>query len=468
MAKFSIPTPNDGILREAAIDQILVPSNTIEEAINLHFDAIGAVTLRQGLTIIGAQVELGSPILGMANYVNNAGDTYRLLAKVNTSVYAYNGSSWSSVRSGITASSKARFTNFLDLTYMVNGKEAVQTYDGSTFGTTNVASLPTAADTVENYRSRIWAGDSATDKLHYTDVVTTSQTITGGTSFIQVAPQDGEKLRALKKHPRALLAFKDNHIYRIFSTSTADPDPSHFRGTFSQESVIEDKGGISYHHPSGFYEFVFDGQQREISRAIIDIVQAIPRSYYADVSGWVDDNHRYWSVGDITLGGIDFTNVVCRYTVSTQVWTVYSYGSEIRSAVIYDAGTTRVVAVGDDVGNVLTFDSGTTDNGTSIFYSLITHWLYFTELKSTYKTLTEITTLHEKANGGNLSYQIDSDRTNIWRPIGQLSQDISQVNSLNATNFRRIRFRFHGNSSGSIFQFRGWEPLNMIVTGETK
>ena len=468
MPNLPLPLPNQGVVREAAVDELMVPENTVQEAVNLHFDRIGAVTLRKGLTLLGSQIGNNTNVLGIGNYRNNAGTTYRALAMVGTGVYAYAGS-WSLVRSGLTSGSKARFANFIDLTYMVNGNgnQAVATYDGSSFGSSNIGSLP-SGDFIEQYRSRVWVGDSATDKLYYSDVVSTSNTISGGTSFLQISPQDGEKITGLKRHPRALLVFKQNHIYRVFTINSTDPDPSIFRGTYSQESIIEGKDGISYHHPTGFYNFIFDGQQEEISRPIIDIVQAIPRSYYENVSGWTDDDHKYWSVGDLTVGGVSFANVVVRYTISTQVWTVYSYGAEIRSAGLYDDGTNLITILGDDDGNVLQFDSGVTDNGTPIFYDMKTHWLYFSQVRTTSKSLSEIASLHENAHGGNLSYQIDTDSPNKWRPIGELREDLYQIHNVGAERFTRIRFRLSGSSSGSPFVFRGFEALNLLIEGEIK
>ena len=275
-------------------------------------------------------------------------------------------------------------------------------------------------------------------------------------------------MTGLFRHPRALLVFKNNHIYRVFSINSTDPDPSIHRGTYSQESIVQGKNGISYHHPTGFYDFVFDGEQREISRPIIDIVQAILRSYYENVSGWVDDDHKMWSIGDITLGGISFSNIVVRYTISTQVWTVYSYSTEPRCGILYDNGTTLTTVIGDDVGNVKTFDSGTSDDGTSIHYDLQTHWLSFTSIKSTSKNLTDIASLHENAHGGNLSYQLDSDLANEWRPIGSLTKDLYQRDNMNAIYFYLIRFRFHGSTIGSPFNFRGWELFDMLTEDAIK
>lgn len=464
LQKITLPSNQGGIVREAAVDETLTPLNTAEFIKNLHCDRIGALTLRPGVTLLGTQVESGKNVLGMSNYRNNAGSTKRLLAKIDTNVYDYDGSSWNSVRSGLTASSKARFTNFIDLTYMVNGNgnEVCSTFDGSNFGSSNVGDLP-KGDYIENYRSRIWVGDKATDKLYYSDVVNTDQTITGGTSFIQVSPQDGEQLTALARHPRALLAFKNNHIYRIFNINSIDPDPAIDRGTYSQESVIQSKSGIYYHHPSGFYKFIFDGEQQEISRPIIDIIKAIPRSYYSNVSGWYDEDHLYWSIGDITLNGVSFANVVCRFTLSTEVWALYSYSSEFRSSALYDNGTTLIPVVGDDDGNVLQLNSGNTDNGTEIHYDFITHWNYITEIKSTIKDVSEVAAIHENAQGANIQYQLDTEGDNEWTNIGEIKEELKHEFNINAKRFKRIRFRMSGNSLGDEFIFRTFELLTSSI-----
>lgn len=467
--KLSLPAYTKGMVREAAVDSPLSPPDSVELSLNLHTDTIGSLKLRKGTTLLGSALGTSAPVLGITNYRNNAGTTYKALAKSGTKVFEYAGSSWSDSRTGLVSASKARFTNFVDYTFMVNGTgsngDAIQTYSGSSWGTTNTGSLP-RGDLIENYRSRIWVGDASVDKLYYSDVVSTSNTISGGSSFIQISPADGEKMRGLKRTSRALLVFKENHIYRVFNINSTDPDPSINRGTYSQESIIESKSGIHYHHSSGFYDFVFDGEQKEISRPINDIVQAIPRSYYENVSGWADDDHLYWSIGDITLGGVSFANVVCVRTLSTENWSVYSYGSEIRSAGIYDNGASLIQLVGDDVGNVLQFNTGTSDNGTAIRYDLQTHWLYLSELRSSRKSFTDIATLHENASGGNLTYQLDVDPPNKWRPIGTLTKDLAQTDTLNAKDFYRIRFRFYGSSSGSPFTFRGWELLNLLIGGK--
>ncbi len=465
MDNLPIKIGNLGIVREAAVDEVATSPESVELAINVNFDRVGAIQTRKGLTILGAQIA-GSAVLGMENYRNNAGTTYGLLAKVSSVVYNFNGSNWSSVRTGLSVTSKARFTNFLDLTYMVDGNagSVVSTFNGSTFGSTNIGSLP-KGDDIENYRSRIWVADSATDKVYYSNVVSTSQTITGGTSFIQVSPQDGEKITALKRHPRALLVFKQNHIYKIYSTTSADPDPSIFRGTYSKESIVEAKDGIYYHHSTGFYKFAFDGEQQEISRPIIDIVEAISRANYENINGWADNDHICWSIGDITLDGVAYANVTVRYTISTETWTVYSYASQIRSSALYDDGTLLRTIVGDESGYPFVFDSGTTDNGTPIFYDIQTHPLYLTNTKMTEKEINEMSAVHENAQGGTISHKADNGS---WSKPCTITKDIVQAFNTSA-KFKKIRLRFSGNSVGtSSLIFRGWELLRLLTVGEKK
>lgn len=445
------------------MDETLVPQDSVELSLNLHADRIGAYTRRLGTTLLGAQLQSGKSVLGMGFYRNNAGTVYSVVAMVGTTVKAYLSGAWSDVRTGLTDGTKARFTNLVDYIFMVNGHggEALKTWNGSgSFGTTNAASLP-PGDCVENYRGRIWVADNSVDRVYYSDVVTTSNTITGGSSFLQISPNDGEKIRALKRHPRALLVFKENHIYRIFSINSTDPDPSIFRGTYSQESVVDAKDGIYYHHPTGFYKFVFDGEQEEISRPIADILQAIPRSSYENITGWADDDHVNWCIGDVTLGGITLTNVVCRRTISTKAWTIYSYPKSFRSSTLYDSGTSLVQLLGDTDGNVLQFNVGNDDNGSPIHYDLTTHWMYLTTNKRDLKTISNLIAMHEDATGAQVAFQIDQqnqgDTNSAWTSIGKLDDTLATSMGCDAKNFMRIRFRVFGSSSGTPFIFRGFE-----------
>jgi hypothetical protein len=456
--KIQLPTYTEGQIDPGAIDEIVAPVNSVSLAVNVNFDRIGAVQTRDGITAIGNAIVDSTPILGLHNYINNIGTTYRLLAKVGSAVYDYDGSSWTSRRTGLTASSKARFTTLVDYTFMVNGNsnQAVQSYNGSAFGDTNVASLP-AGDIIENFRSRIWVANSSNDKLYYSDVVDTDNTISGGSSFIQISPQDGDKITGLKRSPNALLVFKQNHIYKVYSINSTDPDPYINIGTYSHESIIDAKSGIYFHSPSGFYQYA--SIPIEISKRISDVVKAIPRASWDDICGWSDGDYLYWSIGDITLNGISLSNIICRYTISKELWTLYSYPTQMRSASKYDDGTNFYNVIGGELGKVYKFNEGNDDDGTPIFYDLQTQFYYITSSKSDLKTIQKIATMFENAQGAQISYKIDTNSTHTWKPIGKISKELSQTFPLNANNFTRIKFRLHGNNIGDPLILRGFELL---------
>lgn len=462
----SLTAPINGVLREFSVDEVSSPANSLQEAVNLNFDAIGAVQLRPGWTLLGGNVSAGN-CNGLHYFVDNAFAVPRLLAGFGSSIFAYNGTNWLSALSGLSGS-RYRFTNFLNLAYVVDGNanDIVRTYNGTTFGTTNVASLP-KGDFIENYRDVVWVADSATDKLYYSDVVNSNQTLTGGTNFIQIAPQDGSKITGLKKYPQALLVFKYDFIYRVFSTGSTDPDPAIFRGTYSQESIVKTKNGLYYHHPSGFYQFVIDGEQVEISRPVQDFVKNISRANYTKIVGWDDGDHVMWSVGSVTISGVTFVNVVLRYTISTQVWTIYSYPEQVLAASIYDDGTANYIqTVGGTAGSVYQYDTGKTDNGSVINYSLITHPFYITGLKSIPKRISQLAALSENATGAFVEYQIDDWLPDVWAPIGTINVAVACEFNFETEEFKRIRFRISGSSSGDIFRFRGWEILKWLASGD--
>lgn len=459
LSKIPLPYYTEGVIRPAAIDEIVSLPTSLSLAVNFDFDRIGAIQTRNGTTIVGSEIVAAKPILGLHNHINNAGSTYRLLAKVGTAVYDFNGTTWTARRTGLTESSKARFTSLVDYTFMVNGNanQTCSSYSGGSFGSTNVADLP-AGDFIENFRSRIWVADSSDDKLYYTDVVNTDGTISGGTSFIQISPQDGDKITGLKRSKNALLVFKKNHIYRVYSINSTDPDPFINVGTYSQESIIETKDGIFFHSPDAFYHY--SENPLDISKKIIDVVEAIPRTNWENICAWEDGDHVYWSVGDITLDGISLSNIVCRYTISKQLWALSSYPFEIRSASKYDNGTTLVNVVGSDVGKVYTFDSGLSDDGEPIFYNAETQFYYFTNAKSDKKDIDEVVALFENAQGAQVSYKIDDESAETWHPIGELKDDITQTLIVQAKDFVRIKFKLDGNIIGNKLIFRGFEILS--------
>ena len=460
-----------GIIQEGVVDEFFMPVGAVNWAVNGHFDRIGAFTVRSGLTILGAQIVDNFAIKGLHQALDTgSGTNDRLIAVANTTWYALVSGVWTAKRTGLTANSKTRFTNFVDLVFGVNGVEAMQSWDmgAGNFSTTNVTSAP-VAKYIDNFRSRVWAAATTAlpSRLYYSSIADINAAITWNltTQYIDVAPGDGEDITGIKKFGSAIYVFKNSFIYRIFSINQSEPDPQISTGTYSQESITVAKDGMYWHHPSGIYRLrKGETNPTEISRPIYDIIKNITLANYSEVASWNDDDHVYFHVGNVTLYGITLTNCVIRWTVSTETWTVYKYSVPLVVGNAYNDGTTIGRVVGDDDGNIYTFDSGTTDNGAAINYELETRWLSISGLRSEAKTIRTIIGIHEGMVGGNLGWRNGNMNRREIKAIGQLRKQESVFDNQDI-NGNRIKLSVRGTSTAGNAVFQGWEIVDWLNNG---
>lgn len=467
-----IPHPTEGVIRSAQLSDNVCPENSVQLAINMHFDRIGSMTTRPGIatyatTLSGSVTSFGT--------LNIQGGNKRLFAQVGTGIYVWDGATWTSVRT-TTVTTKARFSQFLNRVWMVNGNggDAPKTSNGGTFDTTDVPATFPAADFIQaGFDGRVWVADASKDILYYTDIVQSTDGITYitpltfdiTTNFItKFSPQDGESITGLFRVPKALLLFKQNHIYRIYNTSNVDPYPAYNVGTYSQESIVQGKDGVYFHHSSGFYKFAYDTQPVEISRRVIDFVKAIPRASYENIVGVYDGADAIkWSVGPITVEGVTYKNCQMRYSMSTQVWTIYDFeDTSITALVRYDDGTTIEQVVGTSTGLVGKLDSGTTDFGNPICYDFIDRWRSFVDMYSDSKIINGIAILNENAGGALVQYQTDKEVVNKWHDIETINSEYSsKFDDFVSKDFNIIRLRIRGYTTGEPIIFNGIEILSL-------
>lgn len=471
-----IPYPTEGTIRSAQLNDTVVPENSVQLAVNFNFDRVGAMQTRDGVTTFATQLGAGVTAFGTLSI---QGGVKRLFAQVGSlnKVYAWDGASWTEVRSGI-ANNKARFSQYLNRTWMVNGYngDAVKTSNGGAFDTTLVpATLPKGDYIQAGFDGRVWVADKSKDVLYYTDQVQFDGTnflpltFDLAVNFIQTfSPQDGESITGLFRVPRALLMFKQNHIYRIYNASNVDPYPAYNVGTYSQESIIQAKDGIYFHHSSGFYKFTYDSQPMEISRRVIDFVKAISRSNYENIVGIYDGFDAVeWAVGAVTVEGVTYSNCVMRYTISTQVWTIYDYGNHSITAMItYDDGTNLNPLMGTSAGRVGKINSGTTDFGDDIRYEFIDRWRSFTDLYSKSKSLSGLVINSQNAGGAAVFYQTEKAPPNVWEYIDTIDGTYNALfPNANSVDFAIVRLRIAGLTNGTPILFHGIEVLSIQDKG---
>lgn len=473
-----IPYATEGVIRSAQLNDTVCPENSVQLAVNMNFDRVGAMVTRDGMTTLHASSTRAGSIVSFGT-LNIQGGVKKLFSQVGTDISVWTGAAWSSVRT-ITAASKARFSQFLGRIWMVNGnnKDVPKTSNGGTFDTTDVPATFPKGDFIQaGFDGRVWVADSSKDIIYFTDQVQSVDgttyvsplTFTLTTNFItKFSPQDGESITGLFRVPKALLIFKQNHIYRVYSTTNMDAYPAYNVGTFSQESIVQAKDGLYFHHSSGFYKFAYDTQPTEISRRIVDFVKAIPRSSYENIVGIYDGFDAVkWSVGSITVEGVTYTNCQLRYSVSTQVWTVYDYADKNITALIrFDDGTTIEQMAGTSAGAVAKLDSGTTDLGDKIYIEMIDRWRSFTDMYAHSKNISGLMVMSENAAGVELQYQTEKSPANVWTDIDDVKDEFDALfPNASTDDFNNVRLRLKGYTDGTPMVFHGIEILSIQDKG---
>lgn len=395
------------------------------------------------------------------------------------------GGAWTSRRSGLAEVSKPRFDQYLNYIWMVNGNELiggdpVATSDGGDFGTDLVPEDFPAGDFISaGFEGRVWVANRTLGVIYYTDIVqfappaTYILTYNPQVNFIStLAPQTGQSFTALFEVPRALLVFTEDTITRIYGASSTDAYPAYNVGTYSQESIVQTKTGIFFHHSSGFYQFDYGSQPVEISRRIIDFVKAIPRANYDDIVGvWDDFDTVKWYVGQVVVEGVVFSNCCVRYTISTQVWTIYDYkGLDITALISYDDGTAINQVVGATVATIPktgTLDTGNTDFGSSFYYEFIDRWRPYTNMYYLQKTVDEVSVYSENAAGANLMYQIQKAGPNAWLAFGTVTEENNSIlGNKTQKDFDVMRWRLAGNTKGAQVVVHGIEIVSLTIKGQ--
>lgn len=468
-----IPYPTEGVIRSAQLNDTVCPENSVQVAINMNFDRVGALVTRNGIE----QLTTRGGSISSFGTLSIQGGIKRLFAQVGTNISVWDGANWTTVRTA-SVTTKARFSQWLNHTYMVNGTDALQCSDGGAFAATAgfvpATTMPVGDFISVGFEGRIWIANKTNDAVYYSDIVqftppsTYSITYNAANFLKNFSPQDGESMTGLFRVPRALLVFKQNHIYRIYSASNVDPFPAYNVGTYSQESIVQAKDGLYFHHSSGFYKFNYDGQPTEISRRVIDFVKAIPRTSYENVVGIYDgfDNIK-WSIGSVTVDGVTYANCQMRYTISTQVWTVYDFnGISITALISFDNGTTIEQLAGTSTGIVAKLDTGTTDLGGAIYYEMIDRWRSFTEMYSKSKAISGLMLSSENGGGTRLEYQTEKTPPNVWKYIDIIGDKYDALfPNASTDDFNNIRMRITGNSIGTPMIFHGIELLSIQDKG---
>uniref|UniRef100_A0A6M3Y3H8 Uncharacterized protein n=1 Tax=viral metagenome TaxID=1070528 RepID=A0A6M3Y3H8_9ZZZZ len=471
---------SSGMMTETA--DSITPNNVMRLILNMDTSVIGQLQVRKGTTAIGDQLEDGKSILGLYQFKDSGAGAYsQQIAAVDNSgstqsVTEYNNSgTWTGITDGgtFTAGAKYRFETFLDLVFMVNSAfDGPKSWNGnpaSGWGTGQLTSAP-AGEFIKVYKDRIYiAATSANpDRLYYSTVPDSNGDITWDTGatglWIDINPEDGENITGLEENSTTLLIFKDQSMYRWNGSST-EADKIIDVGCSSSDSIATRHGKTFFFNPKGIY-VTQGGYPQRISKPIQRWIDAIAVAYYNDVAGVCDEDHYYCSIGDVTVDGEAYTNVVLVYEISTQNWTVRSYAEQITVfANFIKSDGTEAVMVGNDDGDVQEFNSGDNDAGSAIVYRVKTIRLSFVNSFAYEKMFSEIHAFGRGLIGAQTIVHVEEDKSP--RSIGELfTQWWMYVEGLKYRG-RWFVFELTGTAVDTdTAEFWGWEITNGQVVSK--
>lgn len=479
---------SEGVIMEGVLSHYVSPKTAISYAENMHNDTAGLMTTRRGLKVTGTApaarakncvMWADSTTPSTAYIVWQEGTTFKvqdILGTAGVTSYA--------TRFG---PNKAHFDTTGGYVFMASSEAGIQ----PRYIVNNIVTAPAVLPNTHfpdvdlisvGFGGRMWAADSksASTRLYYSDILVSplyNTTSANPPLNILIPAQAGDRITGFAKTNNILFVFTHNNIFRVYAGGSSDSVPVANVGTFSQDAIVKTKLGYFFYHPSGVFKIAESGQPQEVSVKIRDIIQQIPDANQSDVFGWADDDHAYWSIGKLPSRSTT-NNYIIRYTLSTQVWTIYAVSSVSGALVPTCAASNNfsdTAITSDDIypssivfaDDTTNFYKGTfnvflpeninsdvnNDFGVSpIYVEYQTNWWTFDQIgvpETHEKRANGLFVPSENGAGLKVAYQIDTDKPNVWREIGVLGTNyITAFNSWQSEEFNRIKFRIYGEGKG--------------------
>jgi hypothetical protein len=447
----------------------LSPASSVAHAVNFEFDSVvGEATVRKGTVSVGTATALSGAAYGLACFVDSeaGANTRLLLTSDNGTTHYLNGSNvWAASLTGDTVKQTTRFATFLDRVVRVNGTDACKSWNGDigaawevSGGPLDIGNMPRGKYVIVYKDQLVTAGVSGFPDTVYVssipDATTYQISWTSGNRSITVNPDDEGNITALGKVGDLLLIFKDNGLFRFNNRST-DPDRVIPVGCSSQESVCAGDRVLTFWNRQGAW--LTDGQKvKNISKRIRQWTDAVSDASLSSVATATDGEHFLYSVGDVTKDGTTYSNVVFRYSISTNEWAVYSYAKRFTFFTVFkDGSEQKIVGATDDADcHQIEVSTAYDDAGTPINVEIEGHQQDFGS-RAIYKEITEAAyayglslpgfTVSGKAEKGD------------WIQMGQAKGDVTKLNLPNPLKGQYFTFRVTGNAPSAPCRFSGLE-----------
>lgn len=430
-----------------------VPENSVSEALNVDFDTrIGSIVPRKGaIELFG----LTSATHGAGIFKNSSGSTDIALFATDTKIKIWNGITAVDAAVTINSVNKVRFATLGNRVFFVNGIGMFSSADGNTWNQDDCITTAFPTLILRTKQHMICAGDATyPDRIFFSSVInptvnpfitwntTTFASAAGG--WIDINPDDNSNITALQETSDTIIVFKEKTFYRVDTISKSVSATEIFNvGTLSQESTTRCYGMVYFYTGKQIMR-TDGGYPEQISRvAVQDYLDVITDK--TKVNMWSDYNNVYTSIGDITLKGKTLTNVVLKFNVLDESWTVYTYSRFMKDFVTY-----KDEIIGGATLSVSKLQTGFTDFGASIAFDVKTQHNFIQSINL--KTITDKIAVISRYSEGTSIYCIINGLSSNEKRVDLQSNlaDFVSVTIPSNLEFRTIAFGWCGTTNDGL------------------
>ena len=336
---------------------IALPVNESPDLLNVVIDEpLGTLSQRGGYQVCG-YLPSGNTATNIYEYIKNDGSRNLIVTDNQTIWQTGDCQSYTTIATGLLATSLPRFATIQDKLWIVNGSTYTIVWDGTSktmLDGKNGLPLAPIGKLITYWKSRVWIGNSvaAPSGLYFSSLVDTFGNIldpatstnawSNSLNLIYFDRDDGSPLYGIKIYRDNLYAFKATGILRLLFESefTANgvtvPKTAIKTGSKFNESIVEmDDGLLRFVGRDGVY--LFDGSTvKRISKKWTPTFYSFKQPSHAEAYKLWDTSND-WLTGNLT-------------TLSTS----YSLGSialDIRTKLIYDFSNSLGTSTWTTTGN---------------------------------------------------------------------------------------------------------------------
>lgn len=475
------------------ISPVLVPDKSASDINNITMDDRGQLSKRAGYTLLNSTGAMTLNPLTGGGYHNAATGTSFFGVVVGTNVYRTGNTfagSYTNVTGTVTLTSSAsnlvQTTSINDQLVFCNESDK-PFYLASTGNAVHISTpLFSGAKTCGTYGAYLVIGNTTESGTSYPSRVRWSSIQNTNDfpalNYIDVEPNDGDKIVSLISFDDSVYIFKKRSIHRMVITGLDGADAFIIRpvarniGAWAKNSVrVIPNVGIAFLAQNTAYVLNDNGLE-PIGDPIQRTFDAANRAQWGNaVAAVYPKRYQYWLA--ISTGSTNQEALVYDYV--QKAWTIYTGMSLNALAQAEDSNGNNLLLSGDYTGNHYKQDTGTSDNpagvARAINGSYTTGEITFgsPELTKNFKYLYIITQVdinttltvdaaYDYASDYEAAFSVDLGQagalygtaiygTDIY-PAGQYKTSRVELNR----SARAVRLKFSNSSSGAIVGVIGW------------